>query len=130
MSVLNILFDILGPVALLVAIGAVVGPRLGIDVGSLSRLAYWVFGPAFAFGLLVDADIPAGTVVRLAAAALAGMAAALVVAVVPEVLAAAAVLALASTQMDHSITEFLAVLAVLAAWVALVEMAVLVARAA
>ena len=51
MSLANVLLDVLGPVAVLVALGAVLGPRLQIDLGSLSRLAYWVFGPAFVFGL-------------------------------------------------------------------------------
>ncbi|MGI9594911.1 MAG: AEC family transporter, partial [Acidimicrobiales bacterium] len=80
MSIANVLFDVLGPVALLVALGAVLGPRLTIDGGSLSRLAYWVFGPAFVFGLLADADLDRSLVVKLVAASLAGMAAALVVA--------------------------------------------------
>ena len=45
MSVANVLFDILAPVALIVALGAVTGPRLGIDVATLSRLAYWGVRP-------------------------------------------------------------------------------------
>lgn len=80
MSVANVLFDVLGPVALLVLLGAVVGPRLDIDAGSLSRMAYWVFGPAFVFGLLADADLERSVVVNLIVASLAGMAAALAVA--------------------------------------------------
>jgi predicted permease len=81
MSVANVLFDVLGPVAALVLLGAVVGPRLQIDAGSLSRLAYWVFGPAFVFALLAGADLDRSIVLRLIGASLAGMAAALAVAV-------------------------------------------------
>lgn len=76
MSVANVLFDVLAPVALLVALGAAVGPRLDIDVASLSRLAYWVFGPAFVFAVLAEADLERSVVVRLVVAGLAGMAAA------------------------------------------------------
>ncbi|MEM7326508.1 MAG: AEC family transporter [Actinomycetota bacterium] len=82
MSVANVLFDVLGPVAALVLLGAVAGPRLQIDAGSLSRLAYWVFGPAFVFTLLAGANLDRSIVLRLMAAALAGMGAALVVATV------------------------------------------------
>lgn len=79
MSIGAVLFDILGPVAVLVALGAVVGPRLQVDSGSLSRLAYWVFGPAFVFGLLAEADLERSVVVGLVVSALAGMGAALAV---------------------------------------------------
>lgn len=81
MPVANVLLDVLGPVAALVLLGAIVGPRLRIDAGSLSRLAYWVFGPAFVFGLLAGADLDRSIVLRLIGAAAAGMVAALVVAV-------------------------------------------------
>ncbi len=73
-SVATVLVDVLAPVALLVALGAVVGPRLDIDVGGLSRLAYSVFGPAFLFAALVTAELAAGVVFRLVAAGVAGMA--------------------------------------------------------
>ena len=35
-------------------LGAAVGPRLDVDVASLSRLSYWVFGPAFVFAVLAE----------------------------------------------------------------------------
>ncbi len=81
-SIANVLFDVLGPVAVLVCLGAVLGPRLEIDAGSLSRLAYWVFGPAFVFGLLAEADLDRSIVLKLIAAAVVGMAAALTLAVI------------------------------------------------
>ena len=79
MSLANVLLNVLGPVAVLVGLGAVAGPRLAIDSGSLSRLAYWVFGPAFVFSLLAEADLERSVVIGLMVAALAGMVGALVV---------------------------------------------------
>ena len=76
MSVASVLFDVLGPVVVIVALGAVAGPRLGVDVRSLSRLAYWVLGPAFMFDVLADADLERRVILQLSAAGLAGMAAA------------------------------------------------------
>ncbi|MEE9413956.1 MAG: hypothetical protein V3V01_01655, partial [Acidimicrobiales bacterium] len=73
MSVMQLLVDVLGPVVLLVAIGALTGPRLAIDAATLSKLAYWVFGPAFVFELFVASELAGGTVARLALAGLAGM---------------------------------------------------------
>lgn len=79
LSFASVLFDVLAPVAVLVVLGALAGPRLQIDSGSLSRLAYWVFGPAFVFGLLAEADLERSVVVGLVVASLAGMGAALAV---------------------------------------------------
>jgi predicted permease len=77
----SVLIDVLGPVAILVALGALTGPRLQIDAGTLSRMAYWVLGPAFVFSLLTGADLEGSLVVNLVLAALAGMVAAIAVAV-------------------------------------------------
>lgn len=79
-SVIGLLVDVLGPVVLLVSIGAATGRRLDIDAVTLSKLAYWVFGPAFVFELFVSSELAGGTIVRLAFAGLAGMLAAGVVA--------------------------------------------------
>lgn len=76
MSVASVLFDVLGPVVLIVVLGAVAGPRLGVDVRSLSRLAYWILGPAFMFDVLAGADLERRVILQLSAAGLAGMAAA------------------------------------------------------
>ncbi len=81
MSVANVIFDVLAPVAILVGLGAALGPRLNVDIGGLSRLAYNVFGPAFIFAVLAGADLERGVVVRLVLAGLAGMAAAVALAV-------------------------------------------------
>ncbi len=81
MSLATVLFDVLAPVAVLVALGALVGPRMEIDVASLSRLSYSVFGPAFVFAVLAGADLDRTVVVRLVVAGIIGMAAAATVAV-------------------------------------------------
>ena len=81
MSVANVIFDVLAPVAILVGLGAALGPRLNVGIGGLSRLAYNVFGPAFIFAVLAGADLERGVVVRLVLAGLAGMAAAVALAV-------------------------------------------------
>ncbi|MDP7117172.1 MAG: AEC family transporter [Acidimicrobiales bacterium] len=75
------IFDVLAPVAILVGLGAALGPRLHIDVGGLSRLAYNVFGPAFIFAVLAGANLERGVVARLVLAGLAGMASAVALAV-------------------------------------------------
>jgi predicted permease len=80
MSVANVLFDVLAPVAVLVALGAAVGPWLDVDIPSLSRLSYWVFGPAFVFAVLAEADLERSVVVRLVLAGVAGMVAAAIAA--------------------------------------------------
>lgn len=82
MSVANVLFDVLAPVAIIIVLGAVFGPRLKADVGTLSRLAYWVFGPALVFSILADADLQGSVMIKLALAAVAGMAAAALVGVI------------------------------------------------
>ena len=66
----------MGPVILIVAIGAAFGPRLGLEIGTLSKLAYWILGPAFMFDSLADADLPSGTVLNLSIASVAAFAAA------------------------------------------------------
>lgn len=80
MEIAALLLDVLGPVVAVVALGAVVGPRLRIHLPSLSSLAWWVLGPAFVFDLFVGSDLGGGLVLRLAVAGLAGMAAAVGVA--------------------------------------------------
>ncbi len=76
MSIATVLLDVLGPVVAIVALGALAGPRLAVDVRTLSRLAYWVLGPAFMFDVLADADLERQVILQLSAAGLAGMAAA------------------------------------------------------
>ncbi|MEM9132754.1 MAG: AEC family transporter [Actinomycetota bacterium] len=79
MSFLSLMIDVLGPVVAIVAVGALAGPRLKVDVQTLSRVAYWVLGPAFVFDLFLTNELSGGVALRLAAAAWAGMAAAVVI---------------------------------------------------
>ncbi len=73
LGVLDILVSVIGPVVAIVAVGALVGPRLGLETATLSRLAFWILGPAFIFDGLAEADLPRETVLGLAAASVAGM---------------------------------------------------------
>jgi len=57
MSIASLLFGVVGPVAILVAIGATVGSRLNINPAPLSTTTYWLFGPAFVFDNLFDAEL-------------------------------------------------------------------------
>ncbi|MDX1447719.1 MAG: AEC family transporter [Acidimicrobiia bacterium] len=69
----EILFNILGPVALIVALGFVVGRTLDVEPSTPSKLSYWVFGPAFVFDALYRADLAANVVVRVVIAAAGGL---------------------------------------------------------
>lgn len=75
----GILVDILTPVALILGVGFWVGRRLGVEAGSLAKVAYWVLGPVFIFDILSSADLGAGLVVRLVSATIVTMAVAGVV---------------------------------------------------
>ncbi len=66
----GIFLDILGPVLVLVVLGAVVGRRLGIAPEPLAALAYWVIGPAFIFDSLANADLASDALARIAGASL------------------------------------------------------------
>lgn len=66
----GIFFDILGPVLILVAIGAAAGRMLDIAPEPLARLAYWVIGPAFIFDSLANAGLASDALARIALASL------------------------------------------------------------
>lgn len=57
MQLVAIFLDILLPVFTLVAIGAVVGPRLQLEARTLSKLSYYVLVPAFIFNVFSSAEI-------------------------------------------------------------------------
>lgn len=65
----EILVDILGPVLVLVAVGAIAGRRLGVPAEPLAKLAYWIIGPAFIFDSLANAGLASDALGRLALAA-------------------------------------------------------------
>ena len=78
MDTVQLMIDVLGPVVLIVAVGALIGPRIGLQVATLSTIAYWIFGPAFVFNIFATTTLDADTAIRLALAAVAGMAASVV----------------------------------------------------
>lgn len=73
METVQLLIDVIGPVVLIVAVGALVGPRIGLEVTTLSRIAYWIFGPAFVFNIFATTTLDTDTTVRLAVAAIGGI---------------------------------------------------------
>ena len=78
----EIFLDILGPVAVLVAVGFGVGRWLDVPPEPLAKLAFWVIGPAFMFDALANAGLATDSLVRIAAASLVAIAAAGVIALV------------------------------------------------
>lgn len=95
MSVAELLINVMGPVVLIVAVGWFAGSKMAFDVSTLSRLAFWVLGPAFVFDVFSDADLQGDTALRLLVAALAGMVAGAAVGV-----AAARPLSIAGARRD------------------------------
>lgn len=65
----GIFLDILGPVALIIGVGVLIGRVLDFELATLSKLSYWVIGPAFVFDSLFRAEIESSVVVRVVAAA-------------------------------------------------------------
>ncbi len=61
----SIFFNVLTPVFTVILVGYFAGPRLKLDVPSLTRLAYTVLVPAFVFDVISKADFPAGLAVRM-----------------------------------------------------------------
>lgn len=82
MDTVQLLIDVLGPVVLIVAVGSLLGPRLGLEAATLSKLAYWILGPAFVFNIFATTTLDADTAIRLVGAGVAGIAASVVVAAV------------------------------------------------
>lgn len=72
--VIDTLTNVVGPVVILVLLGAFSGPRLKIDPNQLSRLAYWVLGPAFMFDALARAELASSLIARLTVVSIAAMA--------------------------------------------------------
>jgi predicted permease len=68
-EIVRILFDILGPVFVLVLAGVAVGKWLSIPAQPLAKLAYWLIGPAFVFDALSHADLAPQMLGRLTLAA-------------------------------------------------------------
>lgn len=73
MGVVELLVNVMGPVVLIVALGWFAGTRLTFDVSTLSRMAFYVMGPAFVLDVFADAELDGAVVFRLAIAAWAAM---------------------------------------------------------
>jgi hypothetical protein len=67
----SVFFDVVAPVFAIVAIGWALGPRLGLDPKTLSRVAYYVFVPAFTFDVISRSRVPLASAGRMAAYAVA-----------------------------------------------------------
>jgi predicted permease len=61
-QLISIFIDVVAPVFAVVLIGYLVGPWLGLEVRTLSRLSYYVFMPAFVFHIISQAEIQAAVV--------------------------------------------------------------------
>jgi malate permease and related proteins len=61
----RIYLDILIPVFALVVVGYLVGPRLGLEARTLSRVAYFVLVPSFTFNVLTTSRIDAAVAGRM-----------------------------------------------------------------
>lgn len=68
MDTVQLMIDVLGPVVVIVAVGALVAPRLGLDTTTLSKLSYWILGPAFVFNIFATTTLEADTAAKLVAA--------------------------------------------------------------
>ena len=63
-QILGLFLDVVAPVFGIVLLGYTVGPRLGLEARTLSRLAYYVFLPAFVFNAISTADFELARVIR------------------------------------------------------------------
>jgi hypothetical protein len=63
---LSVFADVVAPVFAAVALGYFAGPRLGLDARTLSRAAYWIFVPAFTFGVIAGARVEPSRAGRIA----------------------------------------------------------------
>jgi hypothetical protein len=66
-ELLSVFLDVVAPVFAIVAIGYLIGPRLGLDARTLSRAAYYVFVPAFTFDVISRSRVPLASAGRMAA---------------------------------------------------------------
>jgi predicted permease len=66
LELITIFLNILLPVFMLVLIGYVAGPRLGMEPRTLSKLAYYVLVPAFIFNVFSKAEVQLELALRMA----------------------------------------------------------------
>ena len=58
-------FNVVLPVALIVAIGVIAGLKLPLDIASLTRITLYVFAPALAADSMYRAQVGAGAAIRI-----------------------------------------------------------------
>ncbi|AFZ67858.1 AEC family transporter [Deinococcus peraridilitoris] len=61
----SIFLNTVVPVFVLVLMGVLAGPRLGLDARTLSRVAYYLLIPAYVFDVLARAELPLAQVTRM-----------------------------------------------------------------
>ena len=66
LRLLSVFVDVVVPVFAIVGIAYAFGPRLKLDVRTLSRAAYSIFVPAFTFDVISRATVPPGHALRMA----------------------------------------------------------------
>ena len=59
MQLISIFVNVVAPVFAVVLTGYLIGPRLGLEVRTLSRVSYYVFMPAFVFHVISEAEVQA-----------------------------------------------------------------------
>jgi predicted permease len=62
---LSVFINVVTPVFVVILVGYLAGPRLGLEVRTLSRVSYFVFMPAFVFDIVSEASIQAGLTARM-----------------------------------------------------------------
>ncbi len=67
MDVLEIAWRVIAPIFLMMGSGWLLQKRLGLDVGSLTRLNFWIFVPALLWVKIVDSPLAAPDLWRIAA---------------------------------------------------------------
>jgi predicted permease len=58
-QLISIFVNVVAPVFAVVLTGYLIGPRLGLEVRTLSRVSYYVFMPAFVFHVISEAEVQA-----------------------------------------------------------------------
>jgi hypothetical protein len=69
----RIFVDVLTPVFVIVGVGYLIAGRMKVDAGTLSKLAYWILGPAFIFDVLAGTDLQGDVVMLVVVVSLATM---------------------------------------------------------
>ena len=64
---MQVLVQVLGPIAMMVAIGYVLQDRLPMDTRSISRIVFYVLSPCLVYTTIISLQIDATTVWRMVA---------------------------------------------------------------